>query len=132
MNFREDKAIYLQIADYFYENILIKDMKSNDRIPSVRDLAVETEVNPNTVMRTYQFLQDNNIIYNKRGIGYFISDDAYTITHKMKKEEFITEKLPEFFKTLKNLSISMSEIDQLYDDFVKGDGKSVPGGKISH
>jgi GntR family transcriptional regulator len=129
MNFREDKAIYLQIADYFYENILIKDMKSNDRIPSVRDLAVETEVNPNTVMRTYQFLQDNNIIFNKRGIGYFISDGAYEITHKMKKEEFITEKLPEFFKTLKNLNISMSEIEKFYKDFLSNNEKSVPDGK---
>jgi GntR family transcriptional regulator len=129
MNFREDKAIYLQLADYFYENILIRDMKSNDRIPSVRDLAVETEVNPNTVMRTYQFLQDNNIIYNKRGIGYFISDDAFEITHKMKKEEFITEKLPEFFKTLKNLNISMSEIEKLYKDYMVKSEKSVPDGK---
>jgi GntR family transcriptional regulator len=129
MNFKDDKAIYLQIADYFYENILIKDMKSNDRIPSVRDLAVETEVNPNTVMRTYQFLQDNNIIYNKRGIGYFISDTAFEITHKMKKEEFITEKLPEFFKTLKNLNISLSEIEKYYKDFLSKNEKSVPEGK---
>jgi len=119
MNFREDKAIYLQIADYFYENILTEEMHSNDRIPSVRDLAVETEVNPNTVMRTYKFLQDNNIIYNKRGIGYFISEDAFEITHKMKKEEFINEKLPEFFKSMKNLNISISELERLYENFKK-------------
>ncbi len=119
MNFKNDKAIYLQIADYFYESILTKSMHSDERIPSVRDLAIETEVNPNTVMRTYKYLQDNNIIYNKRGIGYFISEDAYQITHNMKKEEFITEKLPEFFRAMQNLNISISEIENLYTDFLK-------------
>jgi len=119
MNFRNDKAIYLQIADYFYESILTKDMNSDERIPSVRDLAIETEVNPNTVMRTYKHLQDSNIIYNKRGIGYFISEDAYTITHNMKKEEFITERLPAFFKSMQNLNISISEIQKLFTDFKK-------------
>jgi GntR family transcriptional regulator len=126
MNFKDDKAIYLQIADYFYENILTHEMDSNDRIPSVRDLAVETEVNPNTVMRTYKFLQDNNIIYNKRGIGYFISEDAFEITHKMKKEEFINEKLPEFFKSMSNLSISISELENLYEEYKKQSDENEP------
>ncbi len=119
MKFKDDKAIYLQIADYFYESILKKEMKSGDRVPSVRDLAVETEVNPNTVMRTYQNLQDNQIIYNKRGIGYFITEDAYKITNKMKKEEFIQKTLPAFFKAMIMLNISMSEIEKLYEDFNK-------------
>ena len=125
MNFKNDKAIYLQIADYFYESILTKDMNSDERIPSVRDLAIETEVNPNTVMRTYKHLQDSNIIYNKRGIGYFISEDAYQITHNMKKEEFITEKLPEFFKSMQNLNISISEIEELFKDYVKSEKAKV-------
>ncbi len=121
MNFKDDKAIYLQIADYFYESILTRKMNSDERIPSVRDLAIETEVNPNTVMRTYKYLQDNNIIYNKRGIGYFISEDAYQTTHNMKKEEFITEKLPEFFNAMKNLNISISEIENLYKNYLKSE-----------
>lgn len=121
MNFKDDKAIYLQIADYFYDSILTQKMTSDERVPSVRDLAIETEVNPNTVMRTYKYLQDNNIIYNKRGIGYFISEDAYQITHNMKKEEFITEKLPEFFKAMHNLNISISEIENLYKNYLKSE-----------
>ena len=129
MIFRDDKAIYLQIADYFYENILTDEMHSDDRIPSVRDLAVETEVNPNTVMRTYKHLQDNNIIYNKRGIGYFISEEAFEITHKMKKEEFITEKLPAFFKSMKNLDISISEIEKLFKEFQESANDKEPSRK---
>ena len=104
-------------------------MDSDERIPSVRDLAIETEVNPNTVMRTYKHLQDNDIIYNKRGIGYFISEDAFQITHNMKKEEFINEKLPEFFKSLKNLNISISEIETLFHKFVESADKESPGRK---
>jgi len=126
MNFRDDKAIYLQLADFFYENILTDEIHSNDRIPSVRDFAIETEVNPNTVMRTYKHLQDNNIIYNKRGIGYFISEDAFKLTHDMKKDEFISEKLPEFFKSLQNLNISISEIEALFKKYVETAEKDSP------
>ncbi len=121
MNFRNDKAIYLQLADYFYENILTHSFKPDERIPSVRDLAIDTEVNPNTVMRTYKHLQDSNIIYNKRGIGYFVSDDAYKITHKMKKEEFIKETLPEVFKMIKYLDINFNEVEQLYQNYLKSE-----------
>jgi len=121
MNFKDDKAIYLQLADFFYENILNQSFKADERIPSVRDLAIETEVNPNTVMRTYRHLQDNEIIYNKRGIGYFISEDAYKTTHKMKKEEFINEQLPEFFKMIKYLNINFPEIENLYHNYLKSD-----------
>ncbi len=121
MNFKDDKAIYLQLAEYFFDGILNQRLKAEDRIQSIRDFAFETEVNPNTVMRTYKHLQDNNIIYNKRGIGYFIAEDAYTITHKMKKEIFINQQLPELFKTIKYLNISFSEIEQLYQNYLKSE-----------
>ena len=70
MQFRESRAIYLQIADYICERILLKQWKTDERIPAVRELAVQLEVNPNTVMRTYEFLQSQNIIQNQRGIGF--------------------------------------------------------------
>jgi DNA-binding transcriptional regulator YhcF (GntR family) len=119
MNFDNNKAIYLQIADYFYESILQDEMKAKERIPSVRELAIEFEVNPNTVMRTFQHLQDKKVIYSQRGIGYFISDEAYEIVFKMKKEEFISIKLPAIFKTMKSLNITMKELDMFYHDFFK-------------
>jgi DNA-binding transcriptional regulator YhcF (GntR family) len=118
MDFKSGKAIYLQIADYFYESILQKGMKADDRIPSVRDLAVEIEVNPNTVMRTYTLLQNQGIIYRKRGIGYFISDEAYETVHRMKKDEFISEKLPAFFKTMNNLNITIDDINHFFQEYL--------------
>ena len=76
MQFRESQAIYLQIADFVCEKILLKEWKAEERIPAVRELAIQLEVNPNTVMRTYEFLQQQEIIYNQRGIGYFVAQGA--------------------------------------------------------
>jgi DNA-binding transcriptional regulator YhcF (GntR family) len=70
MQFRETVSIYLQIADYICERILLKQWKVEERIPSVRELAMQLEVNPNTVMRTYDFMQQQSIIYNQRGIRF--------------------------------------------------------------
>ena len=72
MEFNESQAIYLQIADYICEKILSREWKEEERVPSVRDLAVEIEVNPNTVMRTYSFLQEKNIITNQRGLVFLL------------------------------------------------------------
>jgi DNA-binding transcriptional regulator YhcF (GntR family) len=89
MQFRESIAIYLQIADYILERILLKQWRTDERIPAVRELAVQLEVNPNTVMRTYEFLQGQNIIYNQRGIGYFVAPDAIKNATQYRKTEFI-------------------------------------------
>ncbi|MEN8192356.1 MAG: GntR family transcriptional regulator [Bacteroidota bacterium] len=110
MRFNSKKAIYLQIADFICENILLENWKIGERIPSVREFAVNIEVNPNTVMRTYSFLQDQDIIFNKRGIGYFISEDAFEKTLKLKKDEFISQDLPEFIKKMKLLNIAPKDI----------------------
>jgi DNA-binding transcriptional regulator YhcF (GntR family) len=117
MEFNYNKAIYLQITDLFCDEILIKKWNNGDRIPSVRELAINIEVNPNTVMRTYSYLQDKGIIYNKRGIGYFLTDDAYDKTLKMRKEEFIKTELPAIFKTVKLLDINFDDLKILYHEF---------------
>jgi len=114
MEFRENQAIYLQIADLFCESILLKKWKADEKVPSVREIAVEVEVNPNTAMRTYTYLQDNGIIYNKRGIGFFISEDGYNKSLKLKKEKFYNHELPIFFKTIELLGITIEEIGKLY------------------
>jgi len=117
MEFKEKQAIYLQIAEYFYENILLNRWKPGDRIPSVRELAISTEVNPNTVMRTFTYLQDKGIIFNKRGIGYFVSDNAVDLTKSTKKEIFINTELPEFFKTMELLKVDFKDLQKLYNKF---------------
>jgi len=117
VNFKQDRPIYLQIADYITENILSGKWKGNDRIPSVRDLAISIEVNPNTVVHTYNFLQDKGIIYNQRGIGYFIATDALRNTQKLEKEAFLNEQLPHVFKNMLLLHIDIKELSKMFVDF---------------
>lgn len=115
MDFQKDQAIYLQIADMVFENILAGLWAEEDKIPSVRVTAVTLEVNPNTVMRTYAYLQEKGIIYNRRGIGYFIAQGAQEKTKILKKEEFIQYHLPQLFKMMDLLNIDFNEVKILYD-----------------
>ncbi len=110
MDFNENQAIYLQIAELMCENILLKKWPENEKIPSVRQLAMEMEVNPNTAMRTYTFLQNKEIIYNKRGIGFFVSENGFKKTREWVKTRFIELELPRFFKMLELLDMDFEEV----------------------
>ncbi len=114
MEFREKQAIYMQIAEYFRNNILRDKWKADEKVPSIRQLAVELEVNPNTVMRTYTHLQESNIIYNKRGIGYFVSPDAKESILEVVRMKFIDDDLPVIFNNMNMLEISIDEFEKLY------------------
>jgi len=114
MQFKEQKSIYLQIAGHMEDNILMKIWKKGERIPSIRETAIQMEVNPNTVMRTYNFLQEKKVIFNKRGIGYFIAPDALEQVLAEKKDAFIQQQLPELFKAMRTLQITPEEILSLY------------------
>ncbi|MDQ3279600.1 MAG: GntR family transcriptional regulator [Bacteroidota bacterium] len=119
MQFRESIAIYLQIADYICERILLQQWKAGERIPAVRELAVQLEVNPNTVMRTYEFLQGQNIIYNQRGIGYFVSSEAVQNAMQYRKTEFIEKELPAIFRNMYMLGMDLDDIRSRYETFKK-------------
>jgi GntR family transcriptional regulator len=118
MEFKDKQSIYLQIADYICEQILLAKWPPGERVPSVRDLASIMEVNPNTVMRTYDFLQTKEIIFNKRGIGYSASENATELILAYRKERFVENELPEFFKAMYLLDISMEELQNRYQTFV--------------
>ena len=119
MEFKENQAIYLQIANHFFENILKKKWNSGDKIPSIRDVAVEFEVNPNTTMRTFNYLQDKGIIFNKRGIGYYVTDDGFDKTLALKKEQFISEELPALFRSMQLLGLTFEDLTKYYSDYTK-------------
>ena len=109
MEFNAHKPIYLQICSQLYEQILRGELKADDRILSVRDYGIQLGVNPNTIMRSYETMTAAGIIYNKRGIGYFISNEAKDLVLKQMKEEFINEELPQVIKKMKLLGISTEE-----------------------
>lgn len=119
MEFKDNEAIYLQIAFFVCDHILMRKWPAGQKIPSVRDLAVELEVNPNTVMRSYEFLQGLEIIYNKRGLGLFVADDGFDKVKAYRKQNFVSQNLPELFKNMYLLDISMEEIRQQYESFLE-------------
>ncbi len=119
MEFHKNQAIYLQIGDIICENIVTGKWPPGEKIPSVREMAVNIEVNPNTVMRTYTHLQEQEIIHNKRGIGYFTADDAYEKTRNLMKTHFITNDLPHLFKTMKLLKITFEDLQTLFQQYEK-------------
>ena len=119
MQFRESQAIYLQIADYVCEKILLKEWKPEERIPSVRELAIQLEVNPNTVMRTFDFLQQQEIIYNQRGIGYFVGAAAYKNALQYRKEAFSEKDLPSIFRNMYLLGMELDELKPRFDKYKK-------------
>ena len=115
MDFRQNQAIYLQIADHICENILSGAWKEKGRLPSIRELSVSIEVNPNTVMRSYSYLQDIGIIYNQRGIGYFVAENAHKKTRELKKRNFVNRELPLIMKTMDLLNLSFADLKTLYE-----------------
>src|SRR5690606_9076446 len=124
MDFNLNKAIYLQIVDHICEQILLNTWSVETKIPSVREMAVELGVNPNTVMRTYDFLQQHNIITNKRGVGFFVTADSLSEIKKYKKEVFMKEDLPQVFKNIYLLDISLEELKDKYQSFIVDNYKS--------
>ncbi|MCX7882976.1 MAG: GntR family transcriptional regulator [Brevinematales bacterium] len=117
MEFDSQQAIYLQIADLVCENILKGIWKPGERIPSIRDLAGQLSVNPNTVVKTYNYLEMQGIIVNQRGIGFFVSEEGYQQVLRVKREGFIQKDCPRFFRQMGLLRVSWEELQKLYEDF---------------
>ena len=108
MTFNDQKPIYLQISDSICERILSGALRSDDRIPSVREYGGEIGVNPNTVMRTYEKLTADGVIYNKRGIGYFVAPDARETVLAAERREFLDNELPRIRRRLELLGLDAS------------------------
>ena len=119
MKFKESKPIYLQIADRICDEILQGKYKEEERIPSVREYAATVEVNANTVVRSFDYLQGQDIIYNKRGLGYFVSPSGRERILKLRKEVFLRDELPEFFRQIKTLDIPLKDVEMMYKEYLK-------------
>ncbi len=118
MDFKATTTIYEQIAGMIEDNILSGSLPEGERLQSVRELASEVQVNPNTVQRTYASLQDSGVIRNQRGIGYFVADDARQQVLRQRRSHFEREALPEFFHQLSLLGVTPAELASLFSDYV--------------
>ena len=119
MDFDNGKPIYLQIVELFYENILLRQWQEAERIPSVREIAVMVEVNPNTAIRAFTHLQEQDVIHNKRGIGYFVSENGYDKVLDIKRKEFKEETLADVFKKMKLMDVTFEEVTTSYNTYLK-------------
>ena len=117
MDFKDNEAIYLQIAGYVSELILRGKWPPDFKIPSVRELAADLQVNPNTVMRTYELLQSQEVLYNKRGIGFFVAPAAAEQVLAQRRARFLTQELPDVFATMRLLGIDLPEVQRRYEEF---------------
>ena len=120
MEFEDSKPIYLQIAYLICDKILAGDIQPGERILSVREYGAEIGVNPNTIARSYEKLTDMGVIYNKRGIGYFVCDDAKEVVLGNARAVFLNEELPQIIKKMKLLGLKGEELPDSSEQCNKG------------
>lgn len=119
----KNKAIYLQLADRICDDILEGRLQAGARLLSVRDYAVQAEVNPNTVMRTYDYLSSHEVIVNRRGIGYFVADNAVEIVKKMRTREILEDQIYAVFRRLAQLDVTPAELMEIYTKYLSENKK---------
>jgi DNA-binding transcriptional regulator YhcF (GntR family) len=110
MTFTSDKPIFQQMGDRLCDEILAGTYKDDDRIPSVREYAVNLEVNTNTAVKAYESLARENIIYNKRGMGYFVTPGAREQILQERRKAFLGQTLPELFRQMSLLNLGIEDI----------------------
>lgn len=120
MDFKPNYPIYLQVADFICERVLTGVWNDGDKLPAVKDLAVLTSVNPNTVIKALTHLVDNEILTTQRGIGYFLTDDARARTLVLKRSQFVEDELPQVFASMKLLGLTIEELRDIHQRVMGG------------
>ncbi|MDE6146124.1 MAG: GntR family transcriptional regulator [Muribaculaceae bacterium] len=117
---QDNRPIYLQIADRISNDILSGRLAAEGRVPSVRELAAESQVNVNTVVRTYELLERDGIIFNRRGLGYFVCVDAANrITEKRRQLFFDGGEMDFIFSRLKAVGLTPDSLADLYSKYLQ-------------
>lgn len=119
IDFNQKIPIYIQIMNLIKREIVTQKLKPGDKLPSVREMAAELQVNPNTLQRAYQELERVGITYTQRGMGTFVKEDINMIGDL--KKEMAKEIIDNFIKGMKNLGFAGEEIVKVIEDKVKED-----------
>ena len=85
-------------------------------MPGVREYAALLEVNVNTVVKAYELLARQGIIYSKRGMGYYVAPDAPELVRRERRNDFRQHTLPQVFRQMRLLGIGMDEVVQAYEN----------------
>ena len=110
-NFSNDKPIFLQLADLIKSDIISGKYEINDKLPSVREFAFEFQVNPNTVQKSLQILEDEGLIVTDRTNGKFVAGNSKML--ESQKNKIISQEVDLFFEKMKSLGLSIKEIKEL-------------------
>lgn len=94
MDFKTNKPIYQQIVDFCFSKILTREWQAEERVVSVRELSTQLAVNSRTVLKAYEYLQAEGIIYPERGMGFYLSKDAVKKVMRIQEKEFLKTSLP--------------------------------------
>lgn len=116
MQFSEEKPIWRQIYELIAMRILSGEWREGERVMSVREMAASVGVNPNTVMRSYERLEADGIIYNRRGVGFFVSEGARDHIKQIERKKFMDEELPKLRERLALIGLSIEVRVQIGDE----------------
>lgn len=114
MTFKDGQPIYLQIAERLCDEILAGTYPPDTRIPGVREYSALLEVNVNTTVKAFDALAQRDVIYARRGMGYFVSTEARELILNERRKHFREHAMPEFFRRMQQLGISMHEMDEAF------------------
>ena len=107
-NFDNERPIYIQLVEFLKKDIISGKFSPNEKIPSVREFAMQLQINPNTIQRSLQELENQGLIYTERTNGKFVTNDIIKIKHL--KENNAASKIDTFLNNMKELGVSTSEI----------------------
>ena len=114
-----DRPIYLQLMERIQRDIIAGVYQPGDKLPSVRDLALEAAVNPNTMQKALSELERSGLVYSQRTSGRFITEDTEMLTQM--KKELATEHIQEFFQKMEQLGFSRAELLTLVTKAAEGE-----------
>ena len=123
MQFDNTQPIWAQIYELLLTHIADGEWHEEERVASVRELGATLAVNPNTVMRAYERATDEQLIYNRRGIGYFVSAGAKRRASTLLRERFEREQLPSIFRSMQRVGITAEEFVSLYKNYQENENK---------
>jgi len=120
--FDESRPIYLQVIEAIKKAIIRGELKPGDKIPSVRELAQELRINPNTVQKAYQELEREGITFTRRGQGNFVTEDQDKITSL--KQEILEKIVRDFINELDSVNLNLEDIMDKIKEYMENEGHS--------
>jgi DNA-binding transcriptional regulator YhcF (GntR family) len=111
--FDENKPIYIQITDLIKKQMISHEILPGEKLPSVRDMSKQLEVNPNTVQRAYLEMEREMLVYTKRGQGTFIVDEPKVV--RKLRQEMVQDKVSAFIREMKEFGFSQDELIKIID-----------------